>query len=155
MQFSWKTVRYILEAIILLELLAALGYFYPVIGTALFIISCLVILWLTIRRLEWGLYVLVIDLLISSKGYLLSLNLGGFKLSWRMAIWLIIMAVWFVQLIVAIYRRQAWPKQLWQRLKDSGWLILLAMIIFAIINAWWRGHGQQNQPTAIFKTLVD
>lgn len=144
MQFSWKTVRYIFEAIILLELSAAFGYFYPTIGTAIFIGSCLAILWLTSRRLEWGLYFLASDLLISSKGYLLSLNLGGFKLSWRIAIWLIIMAVWFIQWLLAIYHRQSWPRQLWQRLKGSGWLILLAMIVFSTINAWWRGNQVAN-----------
>lgn len=137
-------IRHSLEAIILLELFSALGYFYPIIGTAAFIVSCLVVLWLTSRRLEWGLYVLATDLLISSKGYLLSLNLFGFRLSWRIGLWLIVMIVWLIQLLLALYRRQAWPRELWQRLKSNGWLILLVMIMFAVANAGWRGNQLGN-----------
>jgi hypothetical protein len=146
MKYPWTMIRHSLEAIILLELFSALGYFYPIIGTIAFVVGCLIVAWLAIRRLEWGLYVLAADLLISSKGYLLSLDLAGFKLSWRIGIWLVIMAVWSIQLLLALYRRQSWPREVWQRLKTSGWLVLLIMMIFATINAWWRG----NQLTNIF-----
>ena len=144
MKFSWPIVRYVVEGIVILELLSALGYFYPIIGTIATVIGLLAVLWLTIRRLEWGFYVLAIDLLIGAKGYLLSLSLGGFQLSWRIGIWLIIMAVWFVQLIWAIYRHQAWPLIWWQRLKTSGWLMLLAMLVWGIANALLRGNQMGN-----------
>lgn len=140
----WPFARLILEVVIIIEILSALVYFYPAISPFVFIVIMAGIVWLAVTKLEWAVYVLLLELLIGSKGYLLSMMIGDFRLSFRIAIWLIILMVWFIQLVWSIYRRQAWPIDLWHRLRSSGWLMLLLMLGWGVINALVRGNQLGN-----------
>ncbi|MCX6797645.1 MAG: O-antigen ligase family protein [Candidatus Falkowbacteria bacterium] len=80
-----KTV-YLLGAFGGLELLSFIAYFYPGLNVGIFGIIILAALVLTIYRLEYGLLLLIAELIISSKGYLFAA--GG--LSLRLILFLII-----------------------------------------------------------------
>ncbi|MFA6455109.1 MAG: hypothetical protein WCV70_04610, partial [Patescibacteria group bacterium] len=95
-----KNLRLIFLLIILAEILSFLGYYYPAVNfTAFFIIIALVLI-LSLYRLEYGLYILLAELLISSFGYLFYFETGGFKISIRIALWLIVMSVWLAGTVI-------------------------------------------------------
>lgn len=87
------------RALFLLLLLAELvsydGYFFPVLNTAGFLVITGVALLLSLQRLEYGLYFVLAELILGGKsGALLSLQYSGFFPSLRMALFIIVMAVW-------------------------------------------------------------
>jgi len=141
---NWTKVRYVLEGIIIVELLSALTYFYPLLGPWIFILVMAASLYLAIVRLDWAIYVLLIDLIIDSKGYLLSYSWGGFRLSLRIGLWLIIMAVWFIKEFIAIRHHQKPLTLEWRKWKSSGVVIFLLMLAWGIINGLIRGNNLSN-----------
>ncbi|HNW55982.1 MAG TPA: hypothetical protein PKN62_02830, partial [bacterium] len=70
-KISWPLVRHYLEAIVVVEILSFLAYFYPTVGHIAAIVGWLIVLILSWKDLRTGLLVLLVDLLIDSKGYLL------------------------------------------------------------------------------------
>ncbi|EKD49386.1 MAG: hypothetical protein ACD_63C00165G0003, partial [uncultured bacterium] len=78
--------------------LSFLGYLIPVINTILFFAIIILVLNLTLKRLEYGVLAIFFELIIGSKGYLFSFSISdNFVLSIRMAMFLIIMIVWLIQ----------------------------------------------------------
>jgi len=65
----------------------------------IFLVILLAVLILSLKNLAWGFYVLLAELFIGSKGYLFFLTVGNFRISIRIGIFLVIMAVWFYQLL--------------------------------------------------------
>lgn len=99
MQIFNKYFKNSLIFIVLAELFSIFGYLYPVFNTACFIVICLIVLILSLKKIEYGIYILLSELFIGSKGYLFSLDLGGASVSIRMGLFLIIMAVWASQFV--------------------------------------------------------
>ncbi len=96
-----KTIfRFTLLVLILVELVSFFGYLLPAFGTTAFIIVLLTVLAATLRRLEVGLYAVFAELVMGSKGYLLSLPIGSIDLSLRMGLFLVVMAVWLGQFLL-------------------------------------------------------
>jgi len=99
MTFFGKTFRTTFLFIVLFELLSFWGYLYPAFNSIAFIIIAVLFLAICLKRLDWGVYILLAELFIGSKGYLFYYILGGTAVSIRIAFWLIIMGVWFAKTI--------------------------------------------------------
>lgn len=97
--FITKTFKVAFLFIFLAELLSFSGYFYPLLNKAGFFVLVAAIFILSLRKLEYGIFVLLAELFIGSKGYLFFFEQGGLVLSLRMALWLVIMSVWSGQII--------------------------------------------------------
>lgn len=80
-----------------LELFSFFGYLHPLAGVILFWLILVAALAASVWRLEYGLLVAMAELFIGSKGYLFSLDAGGAVISIRIALFLIIMAVWLAK----------------------------------------------------------
>lgn len=96
MTFSFKKDFWWLSflAVVLLELLSFYGYLFPIINSSVYIVLLLIVLYLSLKNISWGLLIAWLELVIGSQGYLFSLDLMGLTLSLRIGIWLIIMSVW-------------------------------------------------------------
>ena len=101
---SFKTVRLIFLLIILFELLSFLGYFYPWLATAVFFILSGLVLVFSLIRLEYGLYFLLTELFVGSKGYLFHFDFAGISISLRLALFLILIGVWLFRLIQSRFK---------------------------------------------------
>lgn len=88
-----RTILWLVAA----ELVSFFGFLYPSVQTAGFFVIVFVALVLSVRRLEWGVAILLAELVVGSKGYLFQLDINGTALSIRMALWLIVLAVWLVK----------------------------------------------------------
>jgi hypothetical protein len=95
--FFNTTFRRTLLFIILFELISLCGYLWPLWNKLFFIILAVSFLIICLKRLDVGVYIILAELFIGSKGYLFYYDLGGALISIRIAFWLIIMGVWFMK----------------------------------------------------------
>ncbi len=92
--------------ITLFELVSFLGYFNPTAGKIAFALACIAAIVLTLQKLEYGLLLALSELVLGSKGgYLLSFPIENFTLSLRIALFIIVMSVFFLR---AFQTRRSW-----------------------------------------------
>jgi len=129
----------LLLIIISAELLSFLGYYFSAINfIAFFAISLLAII-LSLYKLEYGLWLLLTELFIGSFGYLFYFESGGLKISLRIALWLIILAVWLSKTILDWVKTK---KLTIDFLKSNNFYYFLALAIFI---AWGLLNGVLNK----------
>jgi hypothetical protein len=76
-------------------LLSFLGYVFPILNNIIFWLIFFVTLALSLKKIEYGTFILLTELFIGVKGYLFSFNIGGFVLSLRIALFILIFFIWF------------------------------------------------------------
>jgi len=111
------------------------AYFFPLFNKVAFFVILGLALILTLEKLEYGLYILLAELFIGSKGYLFYFDLGGTSVSLRIALFLIVMAVW-------LYRRI--EERDFKLLLNKWYWILFAFIVWGFIWGLLRGNSFQN-----------
>ena len=89
-----KQFKIALLSIFVAEVFSLLGYFFPAINKFGFLVLILAALILAIHKLEYGIWIVLAELFIGSKGYLFFFEHDMFTVSIRIALWLIIMLVW-------------------------------------------------------------
>ncbi len=114
------------------ELFSFFGYLHPQAGVVLFWLIAAATLGLSLWRLEYGLLIVLAELFIGSKGYLFSLDIGGVVISIRIALFLVIMAVWLAKKIfsnkVSSFKFQVSSFSTW-------FLFLFAALAIGLIQA--------------------
>ncbi|PIR13504.1 hypothetical protein COV49_01935 [Candidatus Falkowbacteria bacterium CG11_big_fil_rev_8_21_14_0_20_39_10] len=80
--------------IFLAELASIFGYLLPDFRQIAFFVIAGLVLILSLVDLKYGLYFVLAELFIGSKGYLFYYEHAGLLFSIRIALWLIVMAVW-------------------------------------------------------------
>ncbi len=145
-----KKFRLALLLIIFFELLSFLGYFFPWFNKGFFFLILLITLILSLSKLEYGLYVVLAELFIGSKGYLFYFESGGVMVSIRIGLFLVIMSVWLFNLIkdrlepnASSEAQQISWYQPFLNLPISYWL-LFAVIAWGIIFGLLRGNSFNN-----------
>lgn len=137
----------VLVVFLLIEIFSWLAFNYSIIAGLIFFLLVILALGVSFYKLEYGLLIVVAELLIGSLGHLFSLDVFSFKFSLRVAFWLVVMSVFVIKLSTQLWRfgRQA---EYYQRLKGfKAWLYfipLFVFIVFGLINGYWEGNGGRN-----------
>ena len=76
-------------------LLSFLGYVFPILNNIIFWLIFFIALALSLKKIEYGTFILLTELFIGVKGYLFSFNIGGFVLSLRIALFALVFLIWF------------------------------------------------------------
>jgi len=97
--FKKHHILTIILALASVELFSFFGYLHPLAGAVLFWLIIAAVLAVSFWRLEYGLLIALIELFIGSKGYLFSFDIGEITISIRIALFLVIMAVWLAKKI--------------------------------------------------------
>ena len=92
----FKLFAKILSSMVGLELTSWLVYANPEWGTAAFVLVICVVGLLSLYKLEYGVYAMMGELVLGSQGYLLSMPVGGFTVSIRLALFGVVMLAWVV-----------------------------------------------------------
>lgn len=137
-KFPSRLFAYTLIGIFLLEICSYFGYLAQPLNQIGFVLACIVVVVLTIRKLEYGVYCILAELVIGSKGYLLSWPIGDFKISIRLAVFLIVMAIWAVHAV----RTRAW-NSFHHSEYIRPFLGLLLILVLAAINGIASGNSAQ------------
>jgi O-antigen ligase len=106
MQLFSKVFKIPFLVIFLAELFSLFGYLLPTYNTVCFLVIVTLTLILSLYKFEYGLWILLAELFIGSKGYLFYFEYGGLVISIRMALWLIIMSVWLTNFIIGLMKKK-------------------------------------------------
>jgi len=95
-----KKFRLYFLIIFLVELLSFAGFVVPQAREAGFFIILAITLLLVVEKMKYGLYILLVELFIGSKGYLFFYDYDGTVISLRIAMFLIIMSAWLGKVLL-------------------------------------------------------
>ncbi len=129
---------------LIIEILSFNGVFFPIVNQLSFLILVLITLGLSLYKLEYGLLIVLAELLIGSLGHLFYLNIGNYQLAIRIALWSILMLVFTGQLLKQLIFQKAPSTYLQSLRKFSGWKIIGILFIFiliGVVNGFWRQHN--------------
>lgn len=147
---NFKKVALIFSAFLVIELTSFLSLAYPSLLYFIFFGFLTLFLLLAIYNIKSALLILLLELIIGSKGYLFYLPLTGNNLlSFRIAIWSIFMLVFVVKLGRQLIRDKK-ASIYWQNILNFSllkpYLFLAGALLLGIISALIYG----NKPSAIF-----
>jgi len=98
--FNSSLIKKTLLFLILAELLSLFGWFLPQFNMVAFFVILFITLILSLRKLEYGLYILLAELFVASEGYLFSFEFGETFISIRIGLFLVVMGVFLVNVIL-------------------------------------------------------
>jgi hypothetical protein len=142
-----RQFRITLLLLVLLEELSFLGYLLPAANGLIFWLIAAVSLGLAIWRLECAVWLVLVELLVGSKGYLFFSDVFGARISIRIALWSIVMLVWLITTLASLIREKNFvfkTKNFISSLKtgERRSLTLLALfILWAFINGLVISHN--------------
>src|SRR3989338_2483678 len=127
-----------LFSILVLYLASFASFIMPPLNAVFFIALAVGALVLTLYKFEYGLLLMLAEIFVGSKGYLFWIEIGDARISLRMALFIIVVAVWLVGQI----------KNRVQNVKFTGiprcyWPLFLA-IAWGVLNGWVRGNSLSN-----------
>lgn len=137
-KISGQKIWFWLAGFLIFEALSFLTYSLPAWNGAVLILAALAVIAVSIYRLEYGLLLVIGELLIGSLGHLFFIDLSLGRLPLRIAVWLSFMAVFAIKF--AWHSIKAKRIALPVRLSRYLW-ILSIFIIVALINGLARGYA--------------
>lgn len=130
--------------IVLAELLSFLGYYYPAVNSSAFFLIVILTIFASLKRLEYGLYILLAELFIGSFGYLFYFESGGLKISIRLALWLIVMSVWLAKITVNWIKTKKLSANFLKSEHRFYFAGLLIFIVWGLANGFLNGNSPDN-----------
>ena len=113
--------------LVLAELLSLTSFVYPTLNTVAFFVILLITLILSLKKLEWGLYIVLAELFIGSFGRLFAIEFDGTQISLRIGLFLIVLAVWLGRTLTQGRLKQI--VQAFYATKLGKWYIALGMVL--------------------------
>lgn len=127
-------------AIFVIEMLSLVSFSLSWLSCLFFGLIAILVLMFALYKLEYGLWIALAELMIGSQGYLFYLDLPGFRVSMRLAIFLIVFFVWLVKYFK--------PGQLVNSLKKDRlvqiFLLFLGLIGLGVIVGILNHNGIKN-----------
>ncbi|MFH1597691.1 MAG: O-antigen ligase family protein [Patescibacteria group bacterium] len=118
--------------------LSYVGYNFNIVNQILFAVICLVTVVLSFYNLKFGLYIVLAELFVGSKGYLFWIEIEGTQVSLRLGLFLIVFAIWLYTFIKQ--RDSALIKsKLFKPL-----LLLSFFIVYGLVLGLIRGNSFDN-----------
>lgn len=141
--------KFFLLALLLIEAFSFLGDYFSLLAKPLFVLAAGGVLFLTIKDLRYGLWLAFAELFIGSQGYLFSFDVAGASISIRMAIWLIVLAVWAGKFLDKIIKKRSEEKRIppLKILRSSYFSLFLILGLFIVwggINGFIGGNSFNN-----------
>ncbi|MBU0612734.1 O-antigen ligase family protein [Patescibacteria group bacterium] len=135
-----RTFGYTLLFIALIETISYAAYFFPVINMAGFFVLILVAVGLAIWKIEYGVYFILAELIIGSKGYLFFYEVADTSISLRLGLFLSIFVVWLIRELIS---RKF-------KFKNIGLIKWYGVLLFFVIVGILVGYFNDNPIKDIF-----
>lgn len=134
----------VLLFIILAELLSLCGFLVPEFNSVAFFVIILLTLILALYKLDYGLWIVLAELIIGSKGYLFFFEYSGLVVSIRIALWLVIMSVWLAKLITNAIKTKRVKLEFLKSPYSPYFFILFLFILWGSVNGWLNNNDYGN-----------
>jgi hypothetical protein len=96
---NYNLFKYSLGLIILIEILSYLAFAFPQTSPWIFGLVSVLAIIMTIYKLEYGVMLIFAELIIGSLGKMFVLEIGGWDITIRMVLWLVVLLVWLAHSI--------------------------------------------------------
>ncbi|MBN1325918.1 O-antigen ligase family protein [Candidatus Falkowbacteria bacterium] len=126
--------------IFLVEMLSLISFKIAWLSGLFFVLICTGVFLITWKKLEYGIYVVLTELIIGSQGYLFYLVLPGFKASIRLGIFLIVFFVWLIKYL----KPRIFLNLLKRDALVQNFILLLIFVAFGTINGIINKNGLTN-----------
>ncbi len=129
-----KYIFLIFLALIFFDALSFISYFYPIINTLVFVFLLVVFLFLSIYRFKYSIYFVFAELFSNSMGYVFYLENSSFKISLRIALWLIIISVSLAKILFEFFKNKKTFLDRYSKMPLlKNFLILFLFIAFSLV----------------------
>ncbi|MDP3971191.1 MAG: O-antigen ligase family protein [bacterium] len=125
-------------ALLALELVSWLGYNYEQFRNISLIVIVVLILVISIKKLEYGVYAIIAELVVGSHGYMLSIPIGSFNLSLRLALFLVVMLAWLID-VARSKKIYFFHSQFWK-----WYVALITFLIIGVLVGYLMGNDLSN-----------
>ena len=126
--------------LLLIESVSFLAYFLPFLQIYLLLFVFVIVFLVSLLSLENGILIMISELIIGSKGHLLSANIFGVSLSLRLAIFLALITASLFYIyrngLKKIYHERLWFYKFWPYI-----LLLVFFIVLAAINGYFFNNN--------------
>lgn len=132
-----KYLKITIVALVVLEVLSFLAFQNQHLNTVIFLSILLITLGLSLKRLEYGLFILLAELFVGGKGYLFALDFGQVELSIRIGLFLVILSIW-------LFKKIQNPKLKIQNLKikiKNNKLLVISYSLLVLMIGWGLANG--------------
>lgn len=134
-----KQLFYLFGVFAGLELASFLTIDIPMVSGVLAVGLTIFVAILAWRNLVYGIYALVIELILGGKGYLFALTVGGLRIPVRMFLFCVVLGIWFLTFLLQNKKfadlRQQFGAMLWP------YISLVAMVGAGILLGLYRQNG--------------
>lgn len=139
-----RKIFLLLGFIFIAQLISFLLYFLPNLNNLFFIFLFLIFFGITYFKFEYGFLILATEVLINSKGYLFFFEFNNFKLSIRIALWILILFFTFSHLTIKWYRQKKISFQFSRSKFFSYFIALVFFILVGLINGFLNKNSLHN-----------
>lgn len=138
-----KLYHRVLVLIVALEAASFISFLSPQASVWAFGVVAICAIVLTVRKLEYGVMLLFGELVIGSFGRELELSIGGFDISIRMVLWLVVLLVWAIQKkgVRNLFEFKKIPDTFFQSKLFKPYLVLVLVLGWGIVWGMIRGNG--------------
>ena len=127
------------------EIVSYIGYGNPLVRDAGFYAVAVLAFFLTLMRLEYGITILIVELIIGSKGHLFFTNVSGHEIGIRIILFGIVFLVWLLQFCYSLYRKSNYFQHSFFKSKlFIPYSILAGLVVLGIANGILQGIPGDN-----------
>jgi len=159
---NYLKIRTIFLFLLFFEIASFAGYLNPVVNVLVFGLILFFCLILSLKKLEYGVYFVLAELFIGSKGYLFYFNLADVSVSLRIGLFLIVMSVWLLRFLerpplnplLIKEGKEGWLKKFFSLPKDyllfrkskffKYYILFFIFILWGLIWGVIRGNSFDN-----------
>lgn len=138
-----KYFRLALLFLVLAEIFSFCGFLYPSFNKACFLTILIIALIASIKKLEYGIYILLAELFAGSFGYMFFYDLNGTAISLRMGLFLIIMSGWLSKMTNKKNREEG-IKLIKENKFIKYYFLLYVFLIWGVIAGFLYRNGASN-----------
>lgn len=129
-----KKIFFIFLFLLLIEMFSFVSFNFSFLNTLLFFLILTVFSVVAFYNLKWSLYLFLAEVFLNSMGYLFYFELSGFKISLRISLWLILMAIFLGKFLLKFIKDKKGTLKMFQSLIfKNNFLYLSFFIIFAFL----------------------
>jgi len=128
--FTWT-----LLCLIVAEGASFWSFFNSLIGFIAGSIIVLATLVVSLKNIRNGLLIVIAELIIGSQGYLFFYDLGGSKISLRIALWIVVMGVWAGNSILGVLRDKNYFKTFQNFPYAKQFIVLASALLLGVVVA--------------------
>lgn len=141
--FMKKYFRLTLLFLVLAEIFSFCGFLYPSFNKVCFLSILIIALIASLKKLEYGIYILLAELFAGSFGYAFFYDFNGTAISLRIGLFLIIMSAWLAKMANKKNREEG-IKLIKENKFIKYYFLLHVFLIWGVIAGFLYRNGASN-----------